>query len=176
MWARGMCWWAGEESNLYSRRRLIYSQLSSPPAQPTHESHCVPGIAPLGEEASNAAVLFEWSRRRDSNPEPAVYKTAALPIELRRHARQESTSGKPRSQRVWYRRRERRASTRNAGRRPLTGGERSLREQALRNVVLRGCLSGLGRGWASRSRPRAPSRLALRGLLGRLHRAPRPGR
>src|SRR4029078_10272660 len=25
-----------------------------------------------------------WSRRRDSNPEPAVYKTAALPIELRR--------------------------------------------------------------------------------------------
>src|ERR1035437_5659762 len=31
-------WWAGEESNLYSRRRLIYSQLSSPPAQPTHET------------------------------------------------------------------------------------------------------------------------------------------
>src|ERR1700690_1780712 len=27
-----------------------------------------------------------WSRRRDSNPEPAVYKTAALPIELRRRA------------------------------------------------------------------------------------------
>ena len=28
--------------------------------------------------------VFNWSRRRDSNPEPAVYKTAALPIELRR--------------------------------------------------------------------------------------------
>ena len=27
-----------------------------------------------------------WSRRWDSNPQPAVYKTAALPIELRRHA------------------------------------------------------------------------------------------
>ena len=27
---------------------------------------------------------LQWSRRRDSNPEPAVYKTAALPIELRR--------------------------------------------------------------------------------------------
>ena len=31
-----------------------------------------------------AADVFNWSRRRDSNPEPAVYKTAALPIELRR--------------------------------------------------------------------------------------------
>ena len=27
---------------------------------------------------------FAWSRRWDSNPQPAVYKTAALPIELRR--------------------------------------------------------------------------------------------
>src|SRR6188768_3137056 len=33
------------------------------------------------------ARCLRWSRRRDSNPEPAVYKTAALPIELRRHAR-----------------------------------------------------------------------------------------
>src|SRR5215813_14348970 len=32
-----------------------------------------------------AADGRRWSRRRDSNPEPAVYKTAALPIELRRH-------------------------------------------------------------------------------------------
>ena len=31
-------------------------------------------------------VICTWSRRRDSNPEPAVYKTAALPIELRRRA------------------------------------------------------------------------------------------
>src|SRR5204863_2446554 len=29
---------------------------------------------------------LHWSRRWDSNPEPAVYKTAALPIELRRRA------------------------------------------------------------------------------------------
>ena len=28
-------WWAGRESNPHSRRRLIYSQRSSPPAQPT---------------------------------------------------------------------------------------------------------------------------------------------
>src|SRR6476620_2842196 len=35
-----------------------------------------------------------WSRRRDSNPEPAVYKTAALPIELRRRA-PSHTAGQP---------------------------------------------------------------------------------
>ena len=39
-------WWAGRESNPHSRRRLIYSQRSSPPAQPTHEcagAWCVAG-------------------------------------------------------------------------------------------------------------------------------------
>jgi hypothetical protein len=41
MWARTLCgrrrnWWAGRESNPHSQRRLIYSQRSSPPAQPTH--------------------------------------------------------------------------------------------------------------------------------------------
>src|SRR5215471_9778630 len=39
MWARDrsrVVWWAGRESNPHSRRRLIYSQRSSPPAQPTH--------------------------------------------------------------------------------------------------------------------------------------------
>ena len=36
-------WWAGRESNPHSRRRLVYSQLSSPPAQPTH---CESGTGP----------------------------------------------------------------------------------------------------------------------------------
>src|SRR3954447_16173038 len=36
-----------------------------------------------------------WSRRRDSNPEPAVYKTAALPIELRRRDAQGHTAVDP---------------------------------------------------------------------------------
>src|SRR5688572_19357976 len=36
-----------------------------------------------------------WSRRRDSNPEPAVYKTAALPIELRRRDGQGHTAVDP---------------------------------------------------------------------------------
>jgi hypothetical protein len=32
-----------------------------------------------------ARIIVFGSRRWDSNPQPAVYKTAALPIELRRH-------------------------------------------------------------------------------------------
>ena len=34
---------------------------------------CVPVVYPIPE-------VDRWSRRRDSNPEPAVYKTAALPL------------------------------------------------------------------------------------------------
>ena len=81
-------WWAGRESNPHSRRRLIYSQRSSPPAQPTHglrlpsETRCL-----VVKRMTCAASSSIWSRRRDSNPEPAVYKTAALPIELRRRRR-----------------------------------------------------------------------------------------
>ena len=73
----------GQERNRTSTvdRRLIYSQLSSPPAQPTHRCCVVPDPDGHGWRRSR---LFSWSRRRDSNPEPAVYKTAALPIELRR--------------------------------------------------------------------------------------------
>ena len=44
-------------SNLYSRRRLIYSQLSSPPAQPTHGRLRPRDHSRLSEEASNAVPL-----------------------------------------------------------------------------------------------------------------------
>jgi hypothetical protein len=37
-----------------------------------------------GRSISAQPCGFPWSRRWDSNPQPAVYKTAALPIELRR--------------------------------------------------------------------------------------------
>ena len=40
-------------------------------------------------------IDWRWSRRRDSNPEPAVYKTAALPIELRRRDGQGRTAEDP---------------------------------------------------------------------------------
>ena len=33
-------------------------------------------------------LKVEWSWREESNLQPAVYKTAALPIELRQHAKE----------------------------------------------------------------------------------------
>ena len=93
MWARDrsrVMWWAGRESNPHSRRRLIYSQRSSPPAQPTHvRRDDGPRLRSRGGPGTDGR---RWSRRRDSNPEPAVYKTAALPIELRRHDGQGHTA------------------------------------------------------------------------------------
>src|SRR4029453_2953241 len=96
MWALDrllVMWWAGRESNPHSRRRLIYSQRSSPPAQPTHVRR---GDGPrLRSRGGPGTDGRRWSRRRDSNPEPAVYKTAALPIELRRHDGQGHTADDP---------------------------------------------------------------------------------
>ena len=44
--------------------------------------------APFGQLGNpsmyKAVILKYWSRRWDSNPQPADYKSAALPIELRR--------------------------------------------------------------------------------------------
>src|SRR5215212_4217426 len=43
MWARDrslVMWWAERESNPHSRRRLIYSQRSSPPARSAQTSPC----------------------------------------------------------------------------------------------------------------------------------------
>src|SRR5919107_4638187 len=48
-----------------------------------------------------ARRVFSWSRRRDSNPEPAVYKTAALPIELRRRRLGRIQQSVRRAQRAW---------------------------------------------------------------------------
>jgi hypothetical protein len=39
----------------------------------------------MGKRKSGfAGLIFYWSRRSESNGQPAVYDTAALPIELRR--------------------------------------------------------------------------------------------
>jgi hypothetical protein len=56
-------WWRGEDSNL---RRRLPTDLQSAPFDRS-------GTSPL------------WSRRRESNPRPADYKSAALPAELHRH-------------------------------------------------------------------------------------------
>ena len=57
-------WWAEVDSNHRSRRRQIYSLIH---------------LAAL----ESAHIKF-WSRWLDSNPQPADYKSAALPIELHR--------------------------------------------------------------------------------------------
>gem|GEM_PF-597349 len=57
-------WWRGEDSNLRRLSRQIYSLLPLATREPLR--------------ASSA-----WSWRWDSNPQPADYKSAALPIELR---------------------------------------------------------------------------------------------
>ena len=51
------------------------------PAKATAGRFTVCSLWPLG----NPSVFNQWSRRWDSNPQPADYKSAALPIELRRH-------------------------------------------------------------------------------------------
>jgi hypothetical protein len=57
---------------------LVRSEGFEPPT-PGFEARC---SDPLSYERIYRA---RWSRRWESNPQPAVYKTAALPIELRRH-------------------------------------------------------------------------------------------
>ena len=54
------------DSNHRRLSRQIYSLLPLATREPTHEI---------------------WSWRRESNPQPADYKSAALPIELRQHER-----------------------------------------------------------------------------------------
>ena len=41
--------------------------------------------AGAGSLSQAATDMFSWCRREDSNPRPEVYKTPALPTELRRH-------------------------------------------------------------------------------------------
>jgi hypothetical protein len=49
-------WWAGRESNPHSRRRLIYSQRSSPPAQPTQRLRSAGGALPTEREYSERLI------------------------------------------------------------------------------------------------------------------------
>src|SRR6266702_4675636 len=86
MWARDLSrvfqWWAGRESNPHSRMTadLQSAELTTCSTYPR-----TTGDAPrTAVHGGLVAQDLQWSRRWDSNPEPAVYKTAALPIELRR--------------------------------------------------------------------------------------------
>ena len=50
------------------------------PSKSSDGRFTVCSLWPLGNPS-----VYKWSRRWDSNPQPADYKSAALPIELRRH-------------------------------------------------------------------------------------------
>ena len=130
MWARSCgaagVWWAGRESNPHSRRRLIYSQRSSPPAQPapvraptrdgrrrwpivsesrgplnrsgsTRESPVARPQRKGLSTMSNARPLRTWSRGWESNPQPPVYKTDALPLSYLGASRPSVTTQRRRS-------------------------------------------------------------------------------
>ncbi len=75
-------WWGELDSNQRSQRQQIYS---------------LPPLTTRASPQQRRTLLFDtlycnrepppqkhWSRRWDSNPQPEVYKTPALPIELRR--------------------------------------------------------------------------------------------
>ena len=102
--------------------------------------------------------VARWSRRRDSNPEPAVYKTAALPIELRRRDGQGHTADDP------FRRR----GDDRAGRRRRV--KRAARRRRVTAWPWRAVVGGVD-GWSageqvgrSRSSAVGVGRCALRGL------------
>ncbi len=65
----------GVDSNHRSLRRQIYSLLPLAAREPIHN-----------EASSDHRRPGKWSWRWDSNPQPADYKSAALPIELRQRA------------------------------------------------------------------------------------------
>ena len=56
-------WWREEDSNLRSLRRQIYSLFPLAAREPLHFDN-----------------IYEWSRRRESNPQPSDYKSLALPL------------------------------------------------------------------------------------------------
>ena len=73
------CWWAGRESNPHSRRRLIYSQRSSPPAQPTHglprSSGRVALVVRGGRAASYSVGADDGTRTRNRRfTKPLLYQ------------------------------------------------------------------------------------------------------
>ena len=102
----GKRWWAGRESNPHSRRRLIYSQRSSPPAQPTHgpmpahgaSSTVADGIRPMQlpqpSELPREAALAESGRRADGHEPSASLATRCVERSLsRRNSLSRPTNG-----------------------------------------------------------------------------------
>ena len=80
--------WGVQDSNLRRLSHQIYS-LTPLTARETPLANPISRAFPTDLAAASAAfpspppVVHPWSQRRDLNPQPADYKSAALPIELR---------------------------------------------------------------------------------------------
>src|SRR5918995_2158286 len=77
------CSWGREDSNLRRRSRQIYSLLplaarAHPPSTPGDPRPETPGYGSKRHRVFNGSPY--WSLGRDSNPRPAAYKAAALPL------------------------------------------------------------------------------------------------
>ncbi len=81
----GSTWWGEEDSNLRSLRRQIYSLLPlSTRASPRPAvRRFFTFLVDFSFFRRTFSRLPPWSWRRDLNPRPADYKSAALPAELR---------------------------------------------------------------------------------------------
>ncbi len=84
--------YVGLWSGLGSKTRPVGSGGFEPP-KPKHLVYSQAQLSTLATAHFNRADVMKRSRRWDSNPQPAVYKTAALPIELRRQHRGIHTPG-----------------------------------------------------------------------------------
>ena len=80
--------WGVQDSNLRRLSHQIYSLTplttrETPLANPISRAFPTDLAAAPAAPPSPPSVVHPWSQRRDLNPQPADYKSAALPIELR---------------------------------------------------------------------------------------------
>src|SRR3954451_9899516 len=143
----------GDEGKLVGREGIEPPQSKTADLQSAELTTCSTYPRCGGRRAKAAASwwnpspgVLTWSRRRDSNPEPAVYKTAALPIELRRRDAHGHTAEDP-----WAPKNDRARRTNGSsavGLGAMLGGRLGpAREQVViaRARPIRGCRVGLGR-------------------------------
>jgi hypothetical protein len=94
--------WTGRDSNPHEKfaRLLCGLYITSPSGKDEvgrMKNHCLQFILPTSS--------FQWLRRRDSNPRPALYESAALPLSYSASSFVESGPGRTRTCGISFRRR-----------------------------------------------------------------------
>src|SRR3954451_380364 len=106
-------WWWEQDSNLRTPSGDRFYRPAPLTTRPSHPEY--------------------WSRRQESNPQPAVYKTAALPLSYvgpnRRHSRSEPVLGKVESTRI-----QRSGAPNHDTKRPVGRQRRDLQKNVLRST------------------------------------------